>query len=95
MKSKKKLLGRYKSERESKWEPLGDHKEGHHRVIRNSRGQKRPFLVGVFEIKKKLLGRYKSVRESKWEPLGDHKRWSPPGDKKLEGSKKASPCWCF
>ena len=54
MKSKKKLLGRYKSERESKWEPLGDLKEDHLRVIKNLRGQKRPILEGVFEIKKKI-----------------------------------------
>ena len=43
MKSKKKLLGRYKSERESKWEPLGDLKEDHLRVMKKMWVKKTPF----------------------------------------------------
>ena len=58
---KKFLRGRYKTERDSIWEPIGDHlKDGHLRGIKNFRDPKRSILESV-EIKKLFL-RGKDIR---------------------------------
>ena len=81
--------GRYKIERDSNWDRIGDHYVGSATGDKNSRGQKRTITSSKNEIKKLFVGEEIKQKETQ---MGSHRgsltldpaTW----DKKFLGSKK-------